>query len=384
MTTTATAPIHGAVMRWAREDAGLTVEEAARRIGVNSSKIDLWEEDVEDPTINQLRHAADAYQQNMAFFFVEQDLSTLQTSAPTDFRGASHSRVEPILVREVKKAEDRRESLIDLFPEPSRFPTITESTVREDPVRAAAAAREFLDVDVATQTSWRDDSRALREWIHAVEDIGALVFQMSRVNVDLAQGLSAHRDPYPIILLNGADTVRPRIFTLMHELGHLFMRQGGVCDLWVDDETERLCNRFAACLLLPADAVRERIPDGVDPVDLVGQLATQFSVSSSAVAVRLRELGLISQEQLDRQLAIAAARNRRSREEARETSAQSDGGPPFYVLQLRNLGDNYVSNVLQALDSRDITRVDASYLLEAKQGTIDKMRAEMARRGTPS
>lgn len=379
-----TAPIHGSVMRWAREDASLTVEEAAKRLSVSSSKIDLWEEDIEDPTVNQLRNVAALYRRTMAFFFVEHDLAALPRSAPPDFRGATHSRVEPLLVGEVKAAEDRRESLIDLFPEPSAFPNITGPPVREDPVAAASAARALLGVNVDAQTGWRDDSRALREWIYAVERLGVLVFQMSSVPVELAQGLSAFKEPYPIILLNGADQVRPRIFTLMHELGHLFMRHGGVCDVWTDDQTERLCNRFAACLLLPEDAVRDRIPDEASAVNAIPSLATQFSVSRSAVAVRLREFGLITQEELERQLAIAAAMGRKQRDEDKEKAAKSEGGPPRHLLQLRNLGDNYVSTVLQAVDARAITRVDGSYLLGAKQSTIELMRAEMSRRGSPS
>lgn len=380
----ATAPVEGAVLRWAREDAGLTVAEAAKRIGVTSSKVDYWEEDVEDPTINQLRAAADLYRRTMTFFFIPHVIDDLQHSTPADFRGSDHSRVEPTLIREIKKTEERRKNIIELGVTDGVLPHLEGVSILEDPAAAAARVRDLLGVSVQAQSSWANEWMALREWIHAVERLGVLVFQMSRIEIELARGLSVFHEPFPIILLNGGDLRRARVFTLMHELAHLFMRQSGVCDLWVDDQTETACNRFAACLLMPEPDVRALLPAGEPAVSSIEALAKHFAVSRSAVAVRLRELDVITQDELNVQMAIAARIARQQRDEEREKMAETDKGPPGYKTQLRNLGDNYVTTVLQALDARTITRVDASYLLEAKQPAIEKMREEMSRRGLAS
>jgi Zn-dependent peptidase ImmA (M78 family) len=118
-----------------------------------------------------------------------------------------------------------------------------------------------------------------------------------------------------------------------------------------------------------------------EPIDQLARVAADFKVSQSAVAIRLRDLGMISQEQLDEQLAIAARLAEERRERDRERSRDSGGGPPHYRTQLRNLGPTYVGLVLDALHSNEISPVDASYFLESKLSTIDQMEQELVRRG---
>src|SRR5262249_32457247 len=102
----------------------------------------------------------------------------------------------------------------------------------------------------------------------------------------------------------------------------------------------------------------------------IPSLTSQFSVSQSAIAVRLRHLGRISEGQLSALLETA----RRIAQERRAQAAQRPGGPPYPSTHLRNLGATYVSAVLDAMDSDQISPVDAGYMLESKLKTIEHMR----------
>lgn len=175
-------------------------------------------------------------------------------------------------------------------------------------------------------------------------------------------------------MLNGAESPQARIFTLAHELGHLVVRASGVCDVWNNDRVEVRCNAFAGALLLPREDLLTELGRS-DPAEAIPQLAAQFNVSQSAVAVRLKNLHIVDQDEVDRQLALA----RRLWQEARERQKRrkTKGGPPHNKTHLRNLSGNYVSTVLQALDSERISPVDASYFLDAKLGTIENMRSDL-------
>jgi Zn-dependent peptidase ImmA (M78 family) len=225
------------------------------------------------------------------------------------------------------------------------------------------------------QMGFANASEAFSHWMQMVEDLGVLVFHMSRVDPNECQGLSLYEDVFPIIILNGADSPEVRTFTLFHELAHLIMRSGGVCQVFQGEAVETVCNRFAGEFLLPRERISSLV-DGRDAVELIPQLATTFRVSQSAVAVRLRAMQLISQAELDDLLDTA----RRIAQEARERARERPGGPPAHRVKLRNLGPVYVTAVLDALDRDSITAVDAAYFLESKLSTVELMQDDLLRR----
>jgi Zn-dependent peptidase ImmA (M78 family) len=110
------------------------------------------------------------------------------------------------------------------------------------------------------QQSWADDYEAFRSWRQAIEGLGVLTFQASRVEVEEMRGVSIFYDLFSVVLLNAADAVRGRIFTLAHELAHLLLRTAATKDSSAtladpDVAHEVWCNEFAGCLLVPAGSV---------------------------------------------------------------------------------------------------------------------------------
>lgn len=115
---------------------------------------------------------------------------------------------------------------------------------------------------------------------------------------------------------------------------------------------------------------------GVRPIRWTRDLASAFNVSREAAAVRLRVLGRISQYELDSVRAATAERLAERRQRRRETP----GGPPHYRTQLRNLGDQFVTTVIDAREEQRITEVEAAHFLESKLTTIDGMENELIKR----
>ncbi len=364
MARTPEAPVTPAVLRWAREDAGLAPADVARVSGVAPAVAEAWESGAARPTLAQLRDLADAVRRPVAFFF-SPDPPSEHGELPLDFRsheGAPSARLR----REVRDAEERRAAYLDLVGR-----DITPWAVK---IPDRAAIRDWLGVTLDVIQKTPDAGAALTTWIAAVEARGVLVFQMSRVPTAECRGFSLSRQVCPVIVLNGADAPAARSFTLLHELAHLLDRQSGMCLLQEDVEVERRCNHTAAEVLLPGNAVTSSARR-FSGLDLVDSVVRDFRISAEVAAFRSRDLGLIDQAVVGHVLTRAAEAARRATERA------TTGGPTQPVLLRRNLGDRYVAAVLDAMHAESISVTDATYLLDARVGTVERLQQALAGTG---
>lgn len=378
---TVKAPINGELLGWAREEHGLSVDEAAHVLGVKAEKLVSWESGDALPTLNQVRKAAVLYQRTPAYFLLRQTPSAEDHRRPTDFRSFTGEAptLGNALAREVARARARRHNLILLQDTgPHLLPDLPG--ILKDSTAAAAQMREHLGMTVETQHGLANPSEALNAWVRAVEAQGVLIFQMSRVSPEVCRGFSIYEDVLPVIVLNGADGFGARQFTMFHELAHLVSRTSAICDVWRDGGIEARCNAFAADLLMPRDAVEAFVGNAEAPP--IAEMANYFNVSRSAAAVRLRTIGRITQEQLDAYLRQASEAAIAQREAAR--AKEQKGGPSPHLLKVRNLGPGFVSTVLDAMHDDRISVVEAAQILESKVQALDKLEAEVDRRGIAS
>ncbi|MCA2210571.1 helix-turn-helix domain-containing protein [Nocardia rosealba] len=373
MSTPVRVPINGRNLTAARENAGLSLERAAARLQVSADKVSGWESEQIPPTLTQLRHVASILGTTMAALMSPHPIAvdSVVRQMP-DFRREHDHAISESVNKEIRQVRKRRSRLLDLDPQLPQLPTVELSAATVEAV--ASTVRERTGVSIDQQRRFADVGAALREWVHALERMGVLVFQASRIPTSEFLGLSIFEPSAPIILLNGADSPDRRIFTLFHELGHLLRRTSGLCDVFTAEGNEALCNSFASAFLLPREAIAAELETD-DPIGSLDRLSRRFRVSQSAVAVRLKTLGYIDGSQLAGQLAIA-------REVAQRKRSDEDpsGFAPPHILKLRNLGGMYVSTVLDAMNDGRISLVDATYYLETKLPTIDRIEQELARR----
>lgn len=380
MARTPRVAVNPRMLRWARERVNLSPEEAAKRLTVRPERLlgwEGWETPAEQPTLAQVRRMAALYRQTLAFFFTAEPPEVDDALRPPDFRARNVDDFLPLrLLAEIDKAGDRRGVFVDLSaPANADLPYSN----LEDFVVAGAILRDRLGVTIHQQQHWKRET-AFRHWSDRVEGLGVLVFHMSSVDPDDCQGFSLYFERAPVIVLNGADTPEVRTFTLFHEFAHLMLRSGGVCHTSSRARVEARCNAFAAEFLMPQGDFVQAFHARQEPLSQVGDLATRYRVSWSAIAVRMKTLGIIDQETLDEQLAIAANIAREKREELRRRGRESKSGPPHHLTQLRNLGARYVYTVLDAVQDDRINAVDASYFLDSKWGTIRSMEADLVKR----
>ena len=292
MTRTPPAPVTPSVLRWAREDAGLSEAKLGTLARVDEDRVRRWESGEDRPTLGQLRQVADGLRRPVAFFLA-QGPPGRHTERPPDFR--TRQGLGRGLRRELRAVAERRRSFGELVGDEDRAAWLNW---RDRPPATADPARTRLGVSPEAVTKTADASAALRLWIEAVEAQGVLVFQMSRIDVDECRGFAQYDDAVPVIVLNGADAPQAHIFTLLHELAHLLDRSGALCLLDDDREVEKRCNGSAAAVLMPAGPMRA-VVGGFDERDRVEVVVRQFRVSPVTAALRLRDLDLASQTVVD-------------------------------------------------------------------------------------
>jgi Zn-dependent peptidase ImmA (M78 family) len=360
------------VLRWARESFGLSIEEAAEKLHTKPERLQSAERGERHLTLRQAERAADAYQRPLAALFAPEPPEEEPQEA--QFRRLPGAPEPPWpsemigLARRVRERQAAAAELLDLVDEEPIWPLVSES-LAVPPKEVAAAVRERLGISIEEQASWRDPGgyTPLRHWVDAVEDLGVLVIQDGSLPVEAMRGFASLDPVVPAIVVNTQDDPRARVFTLIHELGHLCQAGGfEMVDL------EGWLEQFAGDVLMPVESLQAAIAgtpvdDDLRKFDLV---ALEFGVTPRAAVVRAARERLIPQRDANKILERLSARGPRER----------GGGGNYYWTQLARLSPAYTRLVFSALESQAVTYAAASSLLGVKVGNFNTLRGYLDRR----
>ena len=391
MPRTPTANVEPAVLAWARGSLGLALPDAAKKIGVKSDRLEAWEKGESQPSVAQLRKAATVYKRPLAVFFLPEPPRGFD--ALRDFRVLPESGEgpwSPELRVAVRRAQEQQQTAIELYEMlGERLPELDRLSGQQDAEDFGSAVRERLGIKLADQLKWPGSNPhlAFRAWADAVESLGVLIFHARRVGLDEMRGFSLP-EPVPVISVNGSDSPRGRLFTMIHELAHLFLHATGVCDVREHSQTtsqnsaiETYCNRVAAAVLMPLNEFRSKAlafgvagPDWAD--EHLQHLSEQFSVSREAALRRLLTLGLTTPEiyEQKRQEYLKAYKK------LHEKDKEKDGGPGYYRLKVGQLGHAYIDLALETHGQGLINRFELADALDVKVKQVDKLLDELGGR----
>lgn len=297
-------PLNGNVLRWAREEAALSVADLATLVKVDPGELSAWERGDGQPTKGQFTKLVGKLRRPSAIFFLPQP--PRDAGLPTEFRRGPGLRGHELQQDELRllRWTRRLQGLVEWAARDAGQATVAipQADAGTSPIDAAAEFRRSVGISVEEQVSWKEASQALRSWRARLEELGVVAVQLS-LGRESIRGFSVWSDVAPLIAVNTAYHPTARIFSLFHEAGHLVRRSNSACYDFVapdahDDAIERWCERFAAAFLLPADAVRQvagsrvNAQGKVDDVYDARAIANRFKTSTRASTLRLQELGL--------------------------------------------------------------------------------------------
>jgi len=342
------------VLRWARERAGLDVAALEGKF----PHLEEWEAEEARPTFKQLENFAKAVRVPFGFLFLPEPP---EMPLPfTDFRTVENRRpqgISPELMDTIQQMQRRqawlREERIEAEIEPLAF--VGAARLSDDPEAIGREMRRVVGLDEGWAQRVPNWTAAVGELRNAIESLGVMAVINGVVGNNTHRKLDVNEfrgfvlsDPYaPLIFINGADAKSAQMFTLAHELAHLWLGEvgeglSGFQGLHPDGgKIERFCDQAAAEFLVPAAEMRSAWPGVSHTETPFEKLAGRFKVSPVVIGRRAMDLRLVEREE------FFTFYQDYTRQE-RHRSSQTAGGGDFYNNQNTRVGRLFAAHVIRA------------------------------------
>jgi Zn-dependent peptidase ImmA (M78 family) len=338
------------ILRWACERSRLDDTE----LGVRFPHVEAWERGDERPTFKQLEEFAKATHTPLGYFFLPEP--PVERLPIQDFRTVRDAITQPsadlldtiytMQRRQGWLREERREST----GAPLDF--VGSARLSDDPEAIGREMRRVMGIDDGWASTVKSWTEAVGELRRLIEDLGVLAVINGVVGNNTSRKLNvlefrgfALTDAYaPLIFVNGADAKSAQIFTLAHELAHVWLGDvgegiSGFEGIFPgDQQIERFCDAAAAEFLVPADELRQHWSAVKRADDRFERLARQFKVSPIVAGRRAMDLRLVERDEFFRFYDNYVQR---------EKSNTASGGN-FYNNQNTRIGENFARSVIRA------------------------------------
>lgn len=348
-------PINPRVLAWAMDQSGVDDVELAFRCKTTPDVVQGWRTGDALPGKTEFRNLVARLRRPSAVYFLPSPPS--EDPAIAAFRHPPGVEADRFLIdREltfIRTAERIQKVARWVREKVDQVPDAWPKLASLKPADAAHRARTFLDWTVDCQFKAGSNSQVANDLRQRIEDRGAFVLQL-QLTQEGCRGFSLEDEVAPVVAVNSAYTVPARIFSMVHEVGHLVLHQPAFCSRLADtNKTERWCERFAAIFLMPeqefGDYVENRFGGAlVADVDEVKTLANKFRVSLRAAAFRVEQLDLGVEGLYDEVDAKADFKG--------SDGFTDDNTTP--AVRLREWGDSYARTVADAETQRLLSRAD--------------------------
>jgi Zn-dependent peptidase ImmA (M78 family) len=390
------------ILTWAREAAGLSIDEAALALGFKdtrdrtaAARLESLEAGREEPSRSVLLRMAQMYRRSLLVFYL---------SAPPrlgdrgqDFRrapGINPPEYDPTLDALIRDIRGRQGIVKDLMEqtEAGRVDYIGSATMELPPAELATRITGRLGFSLErfrSEAKVEDAFSYLREAVEASGVYVLLLGNLGSHHTNIPSGVFrgyAVADPVaPFIVVNDQDAPIAWAFTLLHELTHLWLGSTGISGGTIAGQFEVYCNNVAGEILLPAGDLEDlsflRHASLQQTIQTVAQFAGRRNISRPMVAYRLERINVITHsrwQELDRHY-----RDEWDAIHAREPGKdRSKGGPSYYVLRRHRLGHALLNLVRNSLSEGFLTHTKAGLVLGVKPRNVDPLLHTVGTRGT--
>lgn len=369
------------MITWARKRAGYSVQQLAAALRVERQNVEAWEGGNQLPSFKKAGEAAGRLRIPFGFLFLSEpphedmplpDLRTVGNVRPSnpslDFREV----VNDAVLRQQWYSDYLREGGA------RQIPFVGSCGIGDGPEEVAARMRKSLHISEKMREECDSWEQLLARIAARAEDVGVMVMQRGVVGNNNRRQLSvgefrgfAIADGYaPLVFVNARDARAARIFTIVHELCHLWIGKSGISNpnLRVrstagSNAVERFCNEVAAEVLVPRSSFEREWRSGRSLEGNVRNMAAHFLVSRYVVARRAYDLGAVEWEEYAAYL----------KENPTLWRAGGGTGGNFYRTFFARNGRRFTSGVLGALSDSKISYREASVLLDQKIATVKKI-----------
>lgn len=293
------------ILRWACLRAGLDTQTILQKL----PQFSAWERGEKKPTLKQLERFSRIVHAPVGFMFLP---APPEEHLPIpDFRTLGNVNVahpSPDLLETIYLCQQRQEwyrnFLISVHNDP--LPFAGSASQKDSVKRIAQEIRQTLGFEIESRSklsTWED---ALRQFIAQSDDSGIMVMVSGvvgsnshrKLNYEEFRGFALSDDRAPLIFINGKDTKSAQMFTLAHELAHIWLGKTGVSDVGPltkpSNKMELWCNEVAAEILVPIDSMKQQYRKAEQTTDTIGRLARFYKVSTLVILRRMFDAQFIT------------------------------------------------------------------------------------------
>lgn len=371
-----TVSVNQSLLNWALKRSNLLVSDLESKF----PKLQEWIDGSKLPTLRQLETFARVTMTPFGYFFLSDPpeesmpIPHFRTLKDETTQGPSPNLLDTIRIMQRRQAW-MREYLIDDDYDPLAFVgSINNGVPNKEVAERMRALLGFGENWASKQSTWENALRSLRE---AMEFSGILVVVNSiiennthrKLDVGEFRGFVLVDEYAPLVFVNGSDSKAAQMFTLAHELAHIFWGSSAAFDLRqlqpAEDAIEQACNLIAAEFLVAESVLRANWHIFKSSTDPFQAIARYFKVSVLVAARRALDLELISQDKFFEYY-------QQYQDAEFRTRSQSDGGGSFYPTQNLRVGKRFALTVARAVSENRLLYSEAYRLTSLYGVTFDK------------
>ena len=296
------------VVKWAIKSSGYTIEELSKKLGSSENTIEGWIEGRKQPTLRQVENLSKYLKRPVAVFFLSKPPE--EKPPPKDYRMLSGKEgvfdTKTILaIRTARRLQEVSKELAENLHQEIKQ-DISSADLTDNPKKIAENYRNIFQITEDAQKKWKTSREAFNALRELIEKRNIIVFQIP-MSVKDVSGFALPDDTPPVIVVNSKDQVKRRIFTLMHEFGHILLRKPGI-DMPENalfrtnniDDIEKWCNEFAAAFLLPENVAKDIFNQNrrtLTETETLDRLSKRYKLSKAMLLYNMQKLNYITTTQ---------------------------------------------------------------------------------------
>ncbi|HNP98855.1 MAG TPA: XRE family transcriptional regulator [Bacteroidia bacterium] len=379
------ANINREVLKWARKTARITLEKAAATIGKTCKveRIKDWEspDGTEWPSVKQVEKLARLYRRPVDVFYLKyipKDFPALK-----DFRKNKDEGLSTALIFMMREIQEKQEWLSKFLAgnREKKIEFVGKYTIKSPVETVAKDIRKTLNIQPG-----KADLKPLKHWIDQAESKRIFVTLSSnfhtrlKLDSDTFKGFAIADKYAPFIFINADDWDHGQLFSLVHELAHIWIGVSGISNdtgLTAEDPSglhvvEKFCRLVAEEALLPQTELAPFLQvKGELMLKHIAKAGRRLGVSNQAILARAFRLELINEE-IFRNMMKEADQAWKEFLIKEAKKPKSSGGPNYYIMQLRRSSRSFTNLVMDVYKSGKVNGEQASRLLSVREGNFAK------------
>jgi Zn-dependent peptidase ImmA (M78 family)/transcriptional regulator with XRE-family HTH domain len=371
------------VLIWARETAGLSVEAAAKKLGISARRLSEFEGGEREPTRNQLVAMSKRYYRPLVALYLSKKPN--DTERPQDFRSLPEHPplgsevLVSALVRDIIARQHLVKAALEEIDEDAPLEFVASARMTDGVEAVVSSLQKLLGMTREDFRAQKTIDEAFTRLRSSAERAGVFVLLIGNlgthhtdIDVRVFRGFALADKVAPFLVINEKDSHSAWSFTLLHELVHIILGQTGISGYDGSAEIEKFCDTVAARFLLDPVELSEVELSDKPGARTLGERLSAFSaarnLSRKMVAYNMLRANLITGQVYQELSAIFDSERR-----LRKQDDESEGGPNYYVVRRHRLGPSLISSVNRMISAGVLSTPKAGVVLGVKPTAVFRL-----------